>query len=246
MATTARDIVTAALQEMGALAQGETASAADADVAFKRLNRMLDTWNADKLYVYTTRLDLFTLTPALSPHTIGPTGATFVYAGARPEQVLSAGLIVSSGPPAVRIPIVTRDATWWANQTVKALSTDVPTDMYYDSAWPLGKLFFWPVPASAKQVELETVTRLEKLATLDTAFSLPPGYEDAVTLSLAEALGPAFGRGIDPELARQAREARVIVRSANAKTPRISTSDAGVPREGSRRPDFHYLTGKVG
>lgn len=41
---TAQDVVTAALQELGVLAAGETASAEDAALALARLNEMLAAW----------------------------------------------------------------------------------------------------------------------------------------------------------------------------------------------------------
>ena len=64
---TVLDVISNALTEINALAQGETASAGDSSFALSKLNRMLDQWNARELYVYTVRFDEYTLTPNLQP-----------------------------------------------------------------------------------------------------------------------------------------------------------------------------------
>jgi hypothetical protein len=59
MSTTAGDQINAALRLIGQLAEGETPSAATSQDALAALNQMLDSWNTDRLLVYTTQTQVF-------------------------------------------------------------------------------------------------------------------------------------------------------------------------------------------
>ena len=113
------------------------------------------------------------------------------------------------------------------------LETSIPTDVYYQPDWPNGKLYFWPVPTVAYQVDLETRVLLSQLVLTDS-FDLPPGYRDAVTLTLAEQASRGFGRPVLPDLAASAAKSRARVFANNDVTPGITTDDSGMPSsEGS-------------
>lgn len=71
---TALDIITGALQEINAVAQGETAEPGDAAFALQKLNDLTDEWAARKCYIYDVSFPVYTLQAGLLPHTIGPMG----------------------------------------------------------------------------------------------------------------------------------------------------------------------------
>lgn len=240
MALQARDICTAALQEFGGIGATDAPSNEDATFVLGKLNRLLDTWNADRGAVYAAAFATYNLTPNLSPHTIGPTG-TFVV-GQRPVSIDDAGLVLNNVTPNVRLPIRIRTDQWWAAQTVKSLATDVPTDLYYEADWPNGSLFFWPVPDLNYQVELRTRIVLAQLG-LNDAFSLPPGYWDAITLTLAETLVDAYGKQMPGSLPARAAKARMLIQSNNQQTVPMTP---GLPRgSGRTRPYYNRYTGDI-
>jgi hypothetical protein len=233
------DLIEEALGEIGVLAAGDTATAEDADLGLRKLNRLFDNWSAERAAVYAQAFNTYVLTTNLSPHTIGPTAATWS-ATQRPVTIEAAGLVLTTPTPDVRIPITPRDADWWAAQPVKALTGTVPTDLYYQPDWPNGKLFFWPVPTVAYSVELSTRVLLAQVALTDT-FTLPPGYRDAITLSLAESLLAVFPTGeIAALIVGQAAKARARIFGVNDRAPRIATQDVGMPGGGGG--SFNYLT----
>lgn len=234
---TKRDLCTQALQELGVLDPTDTASDEDMNAASGAFDRLYDAWNAKRVAVYADVFAPFTLTALLAPQTIGPAGNLVVTQ--RPMSIESAGLVLTSGSLDVERPIWVRDAAWWSRQAVKDLSTDVPTDLYYEPDWPNGKAFFWPVPASAVGVVLQSRMLLAAL-TLDATFTMPPGYHDAVMLSLAEKCARPFSRPVTPDLAMDAAKARDVIFSANRVTPNIATRDAGMPR-GARGRTYNYL-----
>ena len=231
------------MKEINALAAGETASADEQIDVLGKLNRLLDRWNTQRLYAYNVSFVNYTLTPNLQPHTIGPTG-TFNVA-VRPVEILAAALILNNITPNVTMPLTLRDDVWWAGQRVKPLKTSVPTDLYYSPDFPNGSLFLWPIPTTAWGLELETRVILSSVVISDT-LNLPQGYEDAITLSLAEDICSMFSKSPNPLLISGAMRARAAIKGTNSYSPRISTFDAGMPKGGGTRSDFNYITGRVG
>lgn len=232
----ANTIVVNALIESGWLAQGETPNAADANFALSKLNRVLDQWQAKKIYAYAMQFQAYTLIPNLAPHTIGPSG-TFVVP-VRPVRLEGATLILNNVQPNVDCPINLRDAAWWNSERVKTLATSVPTDLYYEPDFPNGSLYFWPVPSWAYGVRLQTWQQISTFATLATSYNLPPGYEEAITMTLAANLIGPNSQG----LALQAREAVAAIQGNNNKSPRISSADHGT--SGKKRGSFNYYSGQ--
>lgn len=238
------DLITYALQEIGALAQGETPSSDDVNYAFVKLNELIDEWAARKAYVYAMQFIVYTLVPGLSPHTIGPSGATF-NATIRPVRIEGATLVLNTSTPTVDVPINVRDDQWWNYLRVKNLQSNLPTDLYYQPDWPNGSLFFWPVPNQNYQVRLETWNAINQIASVDTVISFPQGYEKALRLSLAEDLIPGFEKANpSPVLFQKALLARKAIQGNNDQSPTMMTVEAGMPNRGSStRSDFNYISG---
>lgn len=232
-----------AMKEIGVLDPAEQPTGPESGDGLAKLNRMLDAWNADGRYIYASVFTNYVLTPGLQPHTIGPTG-TFVVPQ-RPIKILNANIILNAGGPgAVRQPVNIRDEEWWANKRAYAVQGTFPTDLYFSADWPNGSLFLWVVPNTAYPLELQLITILSQLQLTD-AFSLPPGYLDAVVYSLAEALCPSFGQEISPSLEKLKMDAVRRIQSPNLQAPRMETQDWGMPRGEERRASFNYKTGST-
>lgn len=246
MALTFRQICTDAALEIGVVAQGETLSAPDADTLIRLCRRLLNAWDAERRAVYATQFQQFTLipNPPLNYLTIGPTGDFTV--DQRPVSIDGANLVLTPSTPPVNTPIKIRDWQWWLSQTTPTLTSTYPTDLYYQPDWPNGKLFFWPVPTFAYDVQLMTRTVLSDTVNLNDEFSLPPGYQDAITLTLADMAQRVFGREPDPTLLRDASLARARIFDNNDQIPHLRTADYGMaPGKGGNRADFNWLSGQV-
>lgn len=240
---TIQTICSDALLELGVLAQGETMSADVGDFMRLKLQRILNLWNAKRVTVYATVFQQFTLVPNTAPHTIGPTGATFTVTQ-RPVSIEAIGLGLNTSNPPVFLPLNVRDADWWQAQAVPALTSDVPTDFFYNPTWPNGQINFWPIPTAAYLVQLQIRTLFDDTLTLNQTFDLPPGYQEAITLTLAEQSARSFGKPMSPELKDAASMARAIVFANNDPTPRLSTLDSGMEGPGGgMRPSFNWLIG---
>lgn len=237
-ACTARDLVIDALAELNVYDAADAVSPADSALVLRRLNRILDNFNAERDAVYADQYASYTLTPSLSPHTIGPTG-NFVVTQ-RPVSIEGISLIypTSTSP---QIGLNARDRAWYQGLSIPAQTASLPTDFYYEPAWPNGRIYFWPVPTTAYSIVLWSRIVLSQLSINDT-FTLPPGYRDALTLTLAEAIAPSFEKSVPSSLTRDALAARARVFQNNVVIPRLYTNDSGMP-SAQGRGGGTYLTG---
>lgn len=239
----ASDICNDALIELNVIAQGETGLPEDLAVALRKLQRIIDQWNASRELVFSISFQLFTTIANHAPHTIGP-GGDFQLP-LRPVDIRSASFILagSSGNP-VDQPILVRDKDWWAVNPVKSLVSSIITHLYYDPANPLGNLNFWPICQVANQVRLEIWNALTQAVSLNSTLGFAPGYWEAITLDLAVSCCSAFEKPVDPELKERWRRAQDIIAANNYTPPMIDTDSSGLPnsRRGGR-PDFNFLTG---
>ena len=138
---TAGDIITEALEIIGVLAEGETASTAQNTSALRSLNNIIKIYSADtQIFAqdeYT--LDLVSGTAA---YTLGVSNAGYI-----PNKVVHASLIDSSTSAEIPIRPLTREE--WTSLTDKTTSGR-PTQ-YYQQRQVVGtdlKLNLWPVPDS--------------------------------------------------------------------------------------------------
>lgn len=253
---TTLDVITDALIEIGAVAPGEAPGGAEGQWAFRKLNYLVDEWQALERYVYSYQYNIYTLVAGLSPHTIGPSGtATFSTAPQpRPVRLESAALLLNVGSPTgpIDLPMNIRDHDWWALNQVKNIQTNVPTDVYYDPTSPDGSLYFWPVPNSQQQVRLQFWQTVSQFTSITDPIggpggpgTLPQAYRAALMLTLAESLLPGSNRPAPATLEGRAIKARAAVFSNNAKSPRMHSNDSGMPKSGSTgvRGDFNWATG---
>jgi hypothetical protein len=242
----ASDIAQGALEEIGALAGGETISPADVSVALPRLQRWIDQANARRELIFSISFLQFTLLANHGPHTIGPNGDFNM--PLRPVRIMGANFILNAGSsnpvdsPVIRI----MDEDWWQRNPVKSLQSSIVTHLYYDPATPLGNLNFWPVPNVANPVRLEVWNSIAQPISAQSQLMLAPGYWDAAVLSLAENVWAMFKGDDKPfprNLEKRLNRAMRVIEANNDKPPRIDT-DMGSPnnRKGGR-PDFNFLTG---
>lgn len=116
-----------------------------------------------------------------------------------------------------------------------------PSFIFYDSDWPLGSVFAWPVPSAS--IYAIHVTVLDQLppsfATQATKFNLPFEYYHAMVTNLAVRLMPKYGMIVAPgnPLVALAKVALNTIRGANAQIARLS-----LPAEISRNGIYNIFS----
>lgn len=240
-ATTLASIITATLQEMGALGVADTADPDVARFLLGKWNRLMDTWNVEAAGAYASDPLSFTLTANLNPHTIGPAGSTPTWTrDPRPNEMSNVGLVIG-GTTDIFIPIEMHDSDWYDNLAMPDLTATYPTDGYYNPTWPLGKLYLYPVPTAANGIAFSTRIAFAQASLLTSSVWFPPGYLNATIMTLAEESCRAVTEQ-DPsgDLVRRAQKARAIIFGQNDVTPTLETD---VPGMGGRAGYLNYRSG---
>ncbi len=255
------DIITDALIEIGMISTGDVNNL-DPDTAqwaFRKCNYVLDTWATSKKYAYASVFTNYVLPSNLpvaadgsAKATIGPgPGATY-FATQRPVKIVSASAIINNTTPPVLAPIQINDNQWWAGVTLPGITSMYPTDLFYNPAFPNGELYLWPISNTNFGLRLETWVLLAQFVSItdplggpaSSTFTMPPGYRNALMLTLAETLLSAAEKEANPVLIASAAQARIAVFGNNSPAPNISTRDSGMPgnQEGRRSTTFSYRT----
>lgn len=235
---TVADIIRGALKILGVLAAEETPSSAEQSDAFDTFNDMLDGWANERLTLFATRRDTYTLTPNLNPHTIGlAVGSTFE--AVRPVRVDRASIILANSSNA-ELPLgLVSDAEWQITQG--KTTTGIPASLWIETAYPNANLWLNPIPVNADYLVLYTWQQLGRFASFTTGVDLPPGYSRALRYNLAMELAPEWG--VEPSAKAQeiATNSLAGLKRINSK-PAYLRSDAALLRPGP----FNIIAGDKG
>ena len=235
MATTAADQINGALRLIGMLAEGEVPSAATSQDALTALNQMIDSWNTERLSVFSTIDQIFNWPPGTRSRTLGPTGD---FVGERPIQLddstyfRDASTNVSYG-----IKFINQDQ--YNNIAVKTVTSTYPQIIWYNATYPDIDIYLYPVPSRVLEFHFVSVQPLSAPATLDTDLTFPPGYLRAFRYNLACELAPEFG--VEPSA-----QVRRIAMYSKRDLKRINNPDDVMAMPAAlmvNRPRFNIYTG---
>lgn len=194
--TTARALISRTLSLIGALGEGETPTSAAASDALSTLNDMVQGWQAQQIPVYTLTRVTEPIVASQVSYTVGVGGEIN---RAWPYRVDRAGLILTSSDPDVEVPLRVLSEQEWQDVPAKAMTSTMPTAVYYNPTYPLGTLHVYPVPTdTTNTLVLYLPEPVATVSTLDTVLSMPPGYERMMRYNLAMELYPEYGRPVDP------------------------------------------------
>lgn len=207
------DLITRALRTAGVYGQNEIVSAADLSDSFAVLNEMLDSWSTARLYVYQLQTDTLTSTGGKQVYTMGVGGDFNV---TRPTQVSSV-VYTSGGVDYTLLPMDRKDF----NDISFKAQNGIPAVFDYETSYPLGKLYLWPIPNDGGTIKVDSPQQLTQFATPTTDVKFPPGYQTAIRLSLAIELAQEFRMPVANELSVRAGRALRRIRRLNFTTPAL-------------------------
>jgi hypothetical protein len=227
--TTALDLITLALKDVGALGIGQAISAEDTSDALATLNMMLGQWQGERLSVY-HEIDIAKQATGALSYTIGLGGD---FNTLRPTDIKAAFVRLTSGTLPVDYPVrVIRSREDYDRISVKSLAT-LPDSVFYDAAYPMGNLLWYPVPGPQYELHVSVLEALPQFAAPATAVSLPPEYMAAIRYNLACYLAPSYQIEPTRALAVLASNAKRVIKRMNVQIPAM-TMPAGLAGMGGR------------
>jgi hypothetical protein len=214
---TGRTIITNALQEIGVLAQGETATADDANAALTILQRLVDSLGVERQAIFQILRTVKNLTSGTRDYTIGSGGDIAIV---RPAYIDHASVILdSTATYPLEFPIDVYSDQQWNNLSLKTFQGAVLDGIYFDRAMSStgrGTISTYPTINTANaQLVLYTPKAIIGFVDLTTDYVFPPGYADAFHYELSYRLQRPFGKPLDPNIKREKGEAWARVKRAN-------------------------------
>jgi len=195
---TAGDIINGALRLLGVLAEGETPSAETSQDALRAMDQMIDSWNTERLAVFSTQDQVFTWPAATLSRTLGPTGN---FVGNRPI-LLDDATYFKDPSTGVSYGIKMINQQQYDGIAVKTVSSTFPQVIFINMTYPDIEMFIYPRPTRDLEWHFISVEELTQPATLVTTLSFPPGYLRAFRYNLACELAPEFGVEPSPQVQR--------------------------------------------
>ena len=242
---TVLEIITNALKMTGIQSGNQALDSDDAADALARLNGIFDAWNVDKLKSYSQNEQTFTLVPGQNSYTIGVAGD---FSGVRPVSIEN---MFVRDPSGQNLDYNVRKVSFdeYNSITQKTIQSDWPDYFYYNPAYPLGTLSFYPTPSKAYTVHITDWYRwggyTDTSVTID---DLPAGYTELLQHQLAVEMCNYFGKQVPPETRLRYNEIDAMITKNNSnnwdmgKKTNTPTSNRGYGADSSRT----YIPNGVG
>jgi hypothetical protein len=211
MATTAGDQINGALRLLGVLAEGETPSAATSQDALVALNQMIDSWNTERLAVFSTQDQVFSWPPNIYERTLGPTGN---FVGNRPILV-DDSTYFKDPASGISYGLKLINQQQYNGIAVKTVTSTYPQVMWVNMTYPNITMTVYPVPTKVLEFHIVSVQELTNPANLTTNLAFPPGYLRAFRYCLACELAPEFGMEPPPTVVRIAMTSKRNLKRIN-------------------------------
>jgi hypothetical protein len=207
----AGDQINGALRLIGMLAEAETPSAATAQDSLNALNQMIDSWNTERLSVFSTQDQVFTWPVNTIHRTLGPTGD---FVGNRPI-LLDDSTYFKDPTNGISFGIKIINQQQYDGIAVKTVTSTYPQVMWINMDYPNIDMYVYPVPTKALEWHFISVTELNQPATLATMMAFPPGYLRAFKYNLACEIANEFGVEPPPNVARIAMTSKRNLKRIN-------------------------------
>ena len=241
--TTPRDIVNLALKTANVVGVGQSSLPEDINDCFNMLNMMIAQWQRRRYMVYNLQTISITATGAVS-YTIGP-GQQFNIA--RPAKIEAAFFRMQGGSNLpVDYPLqVLRAKEDYDRISIKNLNA-FPEYVFYDSAFPIGNVYVWPVPSNQYQIFLTVMTQLQAFQNLSEVIVMPNEYLDAMQWNLADRITAMYGLPQNPQITNYAKASMLAIKETNSQIPMLHMPVALRGKSGAYNIYGDFYVGSAG
>lgn len=218
MIATTGDLITFVLRASGINGIGQTPSAEDANTGLDMLRMLLAQWQRKRWLIW-NEAEVAKIATGNNSYSIG-LGLDFDTA--RPERLHAAWARMKpfDGPHPVDISLQIIEAKEdWATIVIKDLKS-IPAAVFYDSSFPVGRVYFWPVPpAGDYELHLVIKAALPVFTGLTDPLDLPDEYMEALMWSLCVRMQMAYGLPARSDHVAAMKQAINVIMMANSQIP---------------------------
>ena len=211
MTTTAGDQINGALRLIGQLAEAETPSAATSQDALAALNQMIDSWNTERLAVFSTQDQVFSWPPNVLSRTLGPTGD---FVGNRPILLDDSTYFIDTAS-GISYGIKIINQQQYDGIAVKTVTSTYPQVIWINMSYPNIEMYVYPKPTKVLEWHFISVEEITQPALLSTTLAFPPGYLRAFKYNLACEIAAEFGVEPSPQVQRIAMTSKRNLKRIN-------------------------------
>lgn len=212
--TTARQIITKALQKARVLVKGESPSGDEISDGLYALNAMIGSWSNNSLLIYSRTSESFALTGNQASYTIGSGGD---FDTDRPLQILSAFIRIGS----TDYELESINGVQYDKIVQKNIATAIPQYIFYDGNSPLGVITLNPVPTGGT-LHIRSEKQISQFSTLDTDNNFPAGWDRALIFNLAAEIASEYGQEISQMDYQIAKESLANIKTATARNKNMN------------------------
>ena len=211
MTMTARDMIASAHRLLNLANAGNVLPEAVYQDNLPALNRLIDSWNTERLAVFSTQDQVFDWPAGTISRTLGPTGD---FVGNRPILLDDATYYRDPGTN-VSFGIKMINQQQYDGIAVKTVTSTYAQVLWVNMSYPNIEMYLYPVPTRLAQWHFISVDELTQPATLATELTFPPGYLRAFTYNLACEIAPEFGVEPSPTVSRIAMTSKRNLKRIN-------------------------------
>ena len=220
---TAQTLITDAYTEAQIVDPVDGPDGNQSTLGLRFLNRIIGRLSTQEVIIPYSTSEAFSTTAGQASYTMGSGGT----ASSERAKIIKSAFIRDSDNYDYPLMIA-------AEKSYNAISDktfqDRPGLLFYDPVYPVGVIYFFPVPDAVYTVFIESAKDLHSTLSLATTLSLPTEYEDALILFLAAKLARMHGTQVEQSLWADANSAwQSIARRNIAQRVPVAT---GLPFSG--------------
>ena len=211
MTMTAREMISSAHRLLNLVNAGNALPEAVYQENLQSLDRMIDSWNTERLSVYNTQDQVFDWPTNVITRSLGPSGD---FVGNRPV-LLDDATYFRDPQTNVSFGIKFINQQQYNGIAVKTVTSTYPQVMFVNMEHPNISMTVYPKPTRLLEWHFISVREITQPASLNTEFFFPPGYLRAFTYNLAMELAPEFGLEPSPQVQRIAMTSKRNLKRIN-------------------------------
>jgi len=212
--TTAGDLIDGSLRLLGVLAEGETPSSETSQDALFAMNQMIQSWNTERLAVFSTQDQVVTWPSGQRSRTFGPTGDIVAN---RPVSI-DDSTYFRDPANGISYGLKLINQQQYNGIAVKTVTSTYPQVLWVNMTFPDVEMYVYPVPTKVLEFHIVSIEELTQPANLATDLAFPPGYLRCFRYNLACELAPEFGT-------EPSRQVQRIAMTSKRNLKRINNPD---------------------